>query len=202
MGGRVRLETSGDELAGVGGLTVPEAPCARCVSATHEVRNARGELRGFDRLRNAYRDDRGGVLALVALFLPVAIMAAGMVADLGMVFVARKAVQSACDLGALAGVIELDWDRLAEGEVRLREEDAEDIATSVARQNLDSALCLVEVRSLTSRVRNPPEVDDPVVQVEARYTVALRYLGRVPGLRSGFQGTVFAEASVVERTKW
>lgn len=148
------------------------------------------------------RDERGGVLALVALFLPVAIITAGMVADLGMMFVARKVVQSACDLGALAGVIELDWDRLAEGEVCLREEDAEDMAEIVVRQNLDSALCLVEVRSLVSRVRNPPEVRDPVVQVEVQYTVPVHYLGWIPGLNSGFQGSAFSEASVVERTKW
>lgn len=154
------------------------------------------------RLMRGLKEESGGVLALVALFLPVAIVATGMVVDLGMVFVARKAVQAACDLGSLAGVLELDWDRLAAGEVRLRGKDAEDMASSVARQNLDATVGLVDVRSLRARVRNPPEAADPVVQVEVQYTVPVHYLGWVPGLQSGFEGTVFSEASVVERTRW
>ena len=40
---------------------------------------------------------------MIVLFLPVAVLSIGMVADLGLLFVSRKLVQSACDLGALAG---------------------------------------------------------------------------------------------------
>lgn len=141
-------------------------------------------------------------MALVALFLPVAIFSAGMVADLGMVFVARKAAQAACDLGALAGVLELDWDRLAQGQVMIREEDGEEMAAVVARQNLDSVLGLAELVSLRSSVSNPPEVPDPVVSVEVEYAVAVRYLKWLPGLRYGFRGRASSEASVVERTRW
>ena len=154
------------------------------------------------RLRRSLPDEGGGVLALVALFLPIAILCAGMVEDLGAVFVARKAVQAACDLGSLAGVLELDWDRLAEGEVRLREQDGEGVATEVASDNLDSLTNLINVISLTSTVQNPPARPDPVVIVEVRFTVRTPSLRWLPGLSSGFQGTIVSEASVVQRTRW
>ena len=44
------------------------------------------------------KETRGGVLALVALFLPIAVLCVGIVVDLGTVFFVRKAVQAACDL--------------------------------------------------------------------------------------------------------
>jgi len=58
-------------------------------------------------VRELIEQTRGGVLALVALFLPIAVLCVGLVMDLGTVFFVRKAVQPACDLGVLAGVQEL-----------------------------------------------------------------------------------------------
>jgi len=154
------------------------------------------------RLMGGLRDQKGGVIALVALFLPVAVLCLGMVADLGMVFVARKAVQAACDFGALAGVLELDWDKLAAGEVRIREQDGKSVSAGIARQNLQSVASLVEVVSVTSSVVNPPARPDPVVVVEVRFTARTLYLHWVPGLEAGFQGRALSEASVVKRTQW
>lgn len=144
----------------------------------------------------------GGVLALVALFLPIAVLCVGMVADLGTVFVVRKAVQAACDLGALSGVQELDWDLLAEGHVAVLADDAERIALEITRQNLKSVELLVPELQITAKAENPPAREEPAVSVEAVYTVRTPFLRSVPGLGRGFQGRVTAEASAVKRTIW
>jgi len=136
------------------------------------------------------------------LFLPVAVLCVGMVVDLGAVFFARKAVQAACDLGALAGVQELDWDRLAAGQVAIREEDGEDIAEAVTRQNLQNVTGLVEILSVSCSVRNPPGVAEPSLSVEVRFKVKTSFLGAAPGLLGSFEGRAFSQASVVRRTKW
>ena len=153
-------------------------------------------------MRELIEQTRGGVLALMALFLPIAVLCVGIVVDLGTVFFVRKAVQAACDLGALAGVQELDWDLLAVGHVAVRVDDVERIAVEVARENLESVELLVPELQIGAKAENPPAREDPVVAVEAVYTVRTPFLGSVPGLGRGFQGRVTAEASVVRRTKW
>jgi len=144
----------------------------------------------------------GGVVVLVALFLPIAVLCVGMVVDLGAVFVARKAVQAACDLGALAGVQELDWDRLAAGQVLIREEDGEGIADGITRENLRNVTGLVEVLSLSCSVRNPPQVAEASLSVEVRFRLKTPFLGSVPGLFGSFESKAYSQASVVRRTKW
>ena len=158
--------------------------------------------RKYPGARGLIEQTRGGVLALVALFLPIAVLCVGIVVDLGTVFFVRKAVQAACDLGALAGVQELDWDLLAVGHVAVRVDDVERIAVEVARENLESVELLVPELQITAKAENPPAREDPVVSVEAVYTVRTPFLRSVPGLGRGFQGRVTAEASVVKRTKW
>ncbi len=144
----------------------------------------------------------GGVVVLVALFLPVAVLCVGMVVDLGAVFFARKAVQAACDLGALAGVQELDWDRLAAGQVVIREEGGENIAAGITRENLRNVTGLVEILSVSCSVRNPPQVSEASLSVEVRFKVKTPFLGSVPGLFGSFEGKAYSQASVVRRTKW
>ncbi len=170
---------------------VPGASAGDC--ATHRVSCFLQDLFG--------RAD-GGVVALVALFLPIAVLCVGMVVDLGAVFFARKAVQAACDLGALAGVQELDWDRLAAGQVMIREEDGEDIAEGITRENLRNVTGLVEVLSVSCSVLNPPQVAEASLSVEVRFKVKTPFLGSVPGLFGSFEGRAFSQASVVRRTKW
>ena len=140
--------------------------------------------------------------ALVVLLLPVAILSIGMVGDLGVVFFARKAVQAACDLGALAGVLELDWDRLAAGQVAIREQEGRAVAADLTRQNLESVSRLVVIVSLSTSVQNPPVKSEPVLTVEANFRVRTPFLGAIPGLQADFEGRVLAQASVVKRTKW
>ena len=153
-------------------------------------------------MRELIEHTRGGVLALVALFLPIAVLCVGIVVDLGTVFFVRKTVQAACDLGALAGVQELDWDLLAVGHVAVRVDDGERIAVEITRENLESVELLVPELQIGAKVENPPAREDPVVSVAAVYSVRTPFLRSVPGLGRGFQGSVMAEASVVKRTKW
>ena len=95
------------------GATIPVP--AKVVTRSESCRDRDTRRRLFLHL---LRDSRGGVAVLVALFLPVAVLCVGTVVDLGAVFFARKAVEASCDLGALPGVQELDWDRLAAGRWR------------------------------------------------------------------------------------
>ena len=186
--GDAGLENSTDYLEGA---SVPAASAGAC--ATYRVSRILHAL--FGRVE-------GGVVVLVALFLPIAVLCVGMVVDLGAVFFARKAVQAASDLGALAGVQELDWDRLAAGQVMIREEDGEEIADGVTRQNLQNVIGLVEVLSVSCSVRNPPQVSEASLSVEVRFKVKTPFLGSMPGLFGSFEGRAFSQASVVRRTKW
>lgn len=136
------------------------------------------------------------------MFLPIAVLCVGLAVDLGAVFFARKAVRAACDLGALAGVQELDWDRLATGKVAIREADGGLIAQEVTRENLRNVTGLVEILSVSCSVRNPPQVTEASLSVEIRFKVRTPFLGSVPGLFGSFEGRVFSQASVVRRTKW
>lgn len=152
--------------------------------------------------RDLVEQTRGGVLALVALFLPIAVLCIGMVIDLGTVFFVRKAVQAACDLGALAGIQELDWDLLALGTVSLRVEEAEAMAREITGQNLEGIETLVRDVSVSATVLNPPAKAEPTVGVTVRYSVRLSFLGTLPGLGEGFYDRRVSEASVVKRTEW
>ncbi len=158
--------------------------------------------RGVIKTMRLIRDADGGVLAFVALFLPIAVLCVGMVVDLGTVFFVRKTVQAACDLGALAGVQELDWDALAAGTIAIRVEDGELMSQEVARENLVSAEALIRETRFFAVVENPPARAEPRVTVTAAYVVNLHFLRFIPGLESGFAGQVLAEASVVKRTDW
>lgn len=146
--------------------------------------------------------DEGGVLALVALFLPVAILVIGMVLDLGVVFYARRATQTACDLGALAGVIELDWDALAQGDVRIDSLAGEAVAIQVTNENVVSLGPLIVDPMVSVRVFNIPEREEPTVQVYCHFRVRAHFLGFLPGFGLGIPCAASAEASVVMRTKW
>ena len=153
-------------------------------------------------MRELIEHTRGGVLALVALFLPIAVLCVGIVVDLGTVFFVRKAVQAACDLGALAGVQELDWDLLAMGTVALRAGEAEGIAVEIADRNLEAVDALIDDVEIASSVLNPPDTAEPKVAVTIDYSVRMPFLGTVPGVGSGFTDRRVSEASVVKRDKW
>ncbi len=148
------------------------------------------------------QSQKGGVLALVALFLPIALISTGVVVDLGIVFCSRKAVQAACDLGALAGVQALDWDRLAEGIAVIDETLGEATAIEVATENLASYRALFSEVTIWATVKNPPSSADPCIAVEASFRPATFFFTWLPGLSEGLTMTWLSEAAVVERTEW
>jgi hypothetical protein len=163
------------------------------------VKRSRGLWPG---LRLLSTSEDGAVLALVAIFLPVAVLTMGMVLDLGMVYFAKRAVQGACDLGALAGVIELDWDALASGDVRIDPAMGEAKAVQVASENLEAFGGVIREVWLSAHVLNAPDREEPAVRVECRFKVRAQFLGFLPGLGDGIPCSVSSEASVVKRTKW
>ncbi len=154
------------------------------------------------RLRRQGLGQKGGVLALVVLFLPIAVISTGMVVDLGIMFCARKAVQAACDLGALAGVQNLDWDSLAAGIVLVDQQQSEAAAVQVALNNLEGSGGLFSHIDVWASASNPPLRTEPCVTVEARFSPNTYFLKWLPGLSQGIAMTWLSEAAVVERTKW
>ncbi|HHY11492.1 MAG TPA: hypothetical protein GX529_02565 [Firmicutes bacterium] len=144
---------------------------------------------------------RGGAIALVILFLPVAVLSIGIVADLGVLFSARRLVQAACDLGALAGCQELDWDLLAKGTVSIDENRGRAKAIEYVEKNLESMESMFQEVNLRATVSNMPNCE-PAVTVQADVVVHTYFLRWVPGLGNGITITIISESSVVERTKW
>lgn len=153
---------------------------------------------------------KGGVILLVALYLPICILAMGMVLDLGLAFVVRETAQAACDLGALAGVQELDWDQLAGGHVVINVAAARQHAASITLSNLTPMVRkgLVTGPRISVVVINPVGGTDvawtaePAVRVEVYLVVRTFFLRWLPGLAGGIPVTVRAEARCVERTGW
>lgn len=132
----------------------------------------------------------------------MAVLTVGMVLDLGMVYFAKRAVQGACDLGALAGVIELDWEALAAGEVRIDPAMGEAKAVQVTNENIGALGNVVRDFSISARVFNTPDREEPTVRVECCFKVRAHFLGFLPGLGQGIPCFVSSEGSVVRRTKW
>lgn len=139
---------------------------------------------------------------MVALFLPIAVLVVGLVCDLGAVFCVRKIVQAACDLGALAGVQELDWELLAEGTVAIEETTAQTVAVGVAQENLTNLGGLAHVEAVYAVVSNPPSSTEPNLVLTVVCRVHPSYLTWLPAFADGISLSIAAEASVVERTEW
>ena len=72
---------------------------------------------------------------VVVLWLPILLLVAALVVDVGALWVARVQGQAAVDLAVLAAVQSVDWDALEEGEIRLLEEEAEEAARSYLQEN-------------------------------------------------------------------
>lgn len=146
--------------------------------------------------------EKGGVLALVALFLPVAVIVVGMVIDLGLIYTARKAVQAACDLGALAGAQVLDLDELALGNVLISDVRAQFVSLTTAYANMASLEHWLKDVCFEVTVYNIPDKDEPSVMIDAFFKVNARFLSFLPVFSDGVPFRLFAVASVVERTQW
>ncbi len=154
---------------------------------------------------------RGAVTALVVIFLPCLLAAAALVIDVGVLLTARGQMAAAADMGALAGVQDLDYDLLAEGQVVIVPEAAIGDAESWVRQNLASQPFIVpESVSVTVTVLNTGAggregklacpvtgrpLDAPTVCVVARAEVRLPFLPRTTPVSV----RVHADASLVGR---
>ncbi len=155
-------------------------------------------------------DERGATAALVALFLPCLVAAVALIIDAGALLVARAQMAAAADMGALAGVQDLDYDLLAsDGRLLVLEEPARADAEAWVRGNLEGrAFIAPETVSVAVTVCNPGSgVAEPVCPVTGRLLtdptvcVLVRAEARLPFLPGlGPVGvSVHADASVVGR---
>lgn len=153
-------------------------------------------------------DESGAAMALVVLFLPCLLAAAALVLDVGALLLARAEMRAAADMGALAGVQDLDFDRLARGEIVIREAEAAADAESWVRANLagksfvepGTVVTAVAVRNtwLRGGVACPVTgraLADPTVCVRIRARVKLPFLASLGTVTV----SVHADASVVGR---
>lgn len=153
------------------------------------------------------RSARGSASVWFVLVLPVALLALGLVLDVGRLVVVRAHAQAAADFAGLAAVQELDLDRLGRGERWLRAGDAERVARAWVVDNLRHGLGEEVALASETRIavinageeaprRHPwtgRTLRDPTVAVETAVPVRLRF---VPG-RPQVRVTVRADASVV-----
>ncbi len=87
--------------------------------------------------RDAHSWSRAGAaMTLVVLFLPCLLVASALVLDAGALLLARACLAAAADMGALAGVQGLDYERLAEGDIVIKEAEAAADAEAWVRDNL------------------------------------------------------------------
>lgn len=80
--------------------------------------------------------EKGSVAVFTILFLPVLFAVLILLIDIGWLVHVRQVMQNAADLGALAGVQELDLEKLAEGKLELTDR-AEWEAERIWRANLE-----------------------------------------------------------------
>ncbi|HHT01188.1 MAG TPA: hypothetical protein GXZ96_00635 [Firmicutes bacterium] len=154
--------------------------------------------------------ERGAIAVTVVLLLPVFLVVLGLVADAGYLFIARRGVQVAADMGALAGVQALDLDLLATGEIHLIDSAAKQTALAYAQENLTVQLAdITETNqaSISVHVYNPGEgtvrhqqtgrlLVDPTVAVSISVPIRLHFTGWIwPEVTISAR----ADASVMER---
>lgn len=155
---------------------------------------------------------RGATALLVVVMLPALVGAAAFAVGIGTALVARHALRTAADLGALAGAQALDLDRLAEGDVVLLEPQAAADAREWTARNLGHAFgeragaARIVVRvynpALTGPVRDAVTgrlIRDPTVCVSVELPLDLPFLGPLVGTVTLH---AHADASVVPRTVW
>ena len=151
----------------------------------------------------AARSERGAVIAWFALTVPLVMVILAFVCDVAWLSYARGTVQTAVDLGALAGVQEIDFDRLAAGKVWIDEEYAVREALVNLTVNLGKGLTPSQITSSTKSVdvyntgsfgqHGRSRLKHPTVCVTAQVGVRLPVTGMPYVIR------VHADASIVPR---
>lgn len=108
---------------------------------------------GLLRLRRAFADDRGSVLALTVLVLPIVLGFLGLMLDGSLLYAARRELQDGADSAALAGAMQADLEYFAQtGKWRIAEtstvpgtRSANDAVQEVC--SIYGIICTVEVPS-------------------------------------------------------
>ncbi len=150
--------------------------------------------------------ERGAVVVWLALSLPVFLAALGFVTEAGRLFSGKAVLAGIADAAALAGVLELDLERLADGERHLVPERARRWAEEVALSNLDESFPglarTVRVEVVNASPAAPAvhpvtgrRLVDPTVFVELR----IRLPAVLPGGWTGVGLAARADASVLPR---
>jgi len=153
----------------------------------------------------------GAAAALVVLFLPCLLAGAALVIDVGVLLATRAQMAAAADMGALAGVQDLDYELLAEGLVIIRADAAVSDAVSWVEANLTGrpfvdpgstkvtvTVCNTEAEGGAGRLACPVTgrpLEQPTVCVAVRASVRLPFLPRSLPVSV----RVHADASVVGR---
>ncbi len=153
----------------------------------------------------------GAAAAVVVLFLPCLLAGAALVIDVGVLLTTRAQMAAAADMGALAGVQDLDYELLAEGRVVIRAATAISDATTWVEQNLARrpflepgstrvtvTVCNTEVEGGDGRPACPVTgrlLQQPTVCVVVRAAARLPFLPR----SAPVSVRVHADASVVGR---
>lgn len=167
-----------------------------------------GKLGQVIRGRGVRLDQAGAAMALFAITLPIFVLCLALVADGGLILMRRGLAYAVADVAALAGVQELDLDRLAQGERHVIAELAVDQALEVAHGSLaengvhegDREVRVEVLNASAASPRIHPvtgrELVDPTVHVSVRLRVPLRFWG---GLLPAVWVTGRADASVLPR---
>jgi len=156
------------------------------------------------------RAECGSIAVFLVITMPLLIILAGLVIDIGTLFCANSLAYAAADMAALAAVQDLDLQMLAEGKRQIMPDAAtrdaeaflaanilknwpglapEDIAVAVTVYNVESG-------GADRHAFNGRHLSDPTVCVRVTFPVKLRFI-------SAFSGTVsaraHADASVVRK---
>ena len=162
-------------------------------------------MRSFQAAR--HRDKHGIALIWVVLWLPVFILLSGATMDVGVAFADRALLRAASDLGALAGVQELDLVQLAEGRRYIYPDRAKEHAERITRLILSANRNWSDVQ-VEVWVNNPPPgggvqhpisgrfLRDPTVTVRSTVERRAVFLARV---LPRYELTAYADASVLPR---
>lgn len=151
------------------------------------------------------QDEQGMVIAWFALAMPLFIIILAYVCDVAWLSYARGIMQTAADAGVLAGVQEIDFNRLAQGEVWINEELASRASVEYLNANLVGGLARGQIVALErslhvfntgdSDLHGHPHISHPTVCLRVQAGVRLP----VTGLRYTIE--VHSDASIVPRRR-
>ena len=152
-----------------------------------------------------HSSEHGAVIAWFALTMPLFMVIMSYVCDVAWLSLARGIIQTAADAGVLAGVQEIDFDRLAEGEVWINEEPASRVSLEYLSANLGKSLAPGQIVLFAKSVDvfntgngdlyGHPHMSHPTVCLKAQACVRLP----VTGLRCTIE--VHSDASIVPRRR-